>query len=150
VKNTPPRLTAKLPECQLSLNSLGIYDLSAFFVDDDGNALTMTAASSFAGGKAMNLPSGILTLPNWSTVAMAPTQMTEIGLYLITVTVSDSLAKVSSSFQISVSNTPPYFVSAVPEDFTMRFNNTYVFSIPVFKDNEGHAVEISLDSIPAG
>jgi hypothetical protein len=41
-------------------------------------------------------------------------------------------------------------VSAVPEEFTMRFNNTYVLSIPLFKDNEGHAVTISLDSIPAG
>ena len=150
VKNTPPRLTAKLPDSQLSLNSIGSYDLSAFFEDDDGNALTMTATSSFAGGKATSLPSGILTLPNWSTVAIAPSHMTEIGLYLITVTVSDSLAEVSSAFHISVSNTPPYFVSAVPDDFTMRFNNTYVFSIPVFKDNEGHAVTISLDSIPAG
>ena len=98
----------------------------------------------------MSLPSGILTLPYWSTVAIAPTQMTEMGLYLITVTVSDSLAQASSSFQISVTNTPPYFVSEVPEDFTMRFNNTYVFSIPVFKDNEGHAVTVSLDSVPAG
>ena len=114
MKNTPPRFTATLPDYQLSLNSVGSYDLSAFFVDDDGNALTMTAKSSFAGGSPVSLPSGILTLPNSSTVAIAPTQMTEMGLYLITVTVSDSLAKVSSSFQISVSNTPPYFVSAVP------------------------------------
>ena len=98
----------------------------------------------------MSLPSGILTLPNESKIGIAPTQMTEIGIYLITVTVSDSLAQASNSFQISVTNTPPYFVSAVPEDFTMRFNNTYVLSIPVFKDNEGHAVTISLDSIPAG
>jgi len=51
VKNTPPRFTAAtLPSYQLSLNSIGSYDLSSFFVDDDGNALTMTATSSFAGG----------------------------------------------------------------------------------------------------
>jgi hypothetical protein len=78
------------------VNSKGSYDLLRFFVDDDGNPLTMTATSSFAGGAALTLPAGILTLPTWSTVAIAPTQMAEIGIYLITVTVSDSLAAESS------------------------------------------------------
>jgi hypothetical protein len=32
----------------------------------------------------------------------------------------------------------------------MRFNNTYNFSIPEFKDDEGHDVRVLLDSIPAG
>ena len=76
--------------------------------------------------------------------------MTEMGLYLITVTVSDSLAKVSTSFKISVANTPPYFVSTVPADFTMRFNSTFDFSIPKFQDDEGHGVTVILDSIPSG
>ena len=150
VANTPPRFTGTLPSHTLSVNSLGSYDLSALFVDDDGNPLTMTATSSFAGASALTLPAGILTLPTWSTVAIAPSQMTELGIYLITVTVSDSLATATSSFKISVINTPPFFVSTVPEDFTMRFNNTYVFFIPKFKDNEGHAVTVVLDSIPAG
>ena len=132
------------------MNSLASWDLSSFFLDDDGNPLTMTATSSFAGGPALVLPSGNLTLPTWSTVAIAPTQMREIGNYFINVTVSDSLATVSSTFQISVMNTPPYFLKTVPEDFTMRFNNTYVFFIPKFKDNEGHAVTVVIDSIPAG
>ena len=68
-----------------------------------------------------------MKLPNWSTIEIAPTQMAEIGDYLITVTVSDTLAEVSSSFYISVINTPPYFLSAVPEDFTMKFNTTYEY-----------------------
>jgi hypothetical protein len=76
--------------------------------------------------------------------------MTELGDYLITVTVSDSLAEVSSSFKISVFNTPPYFLSKVPADFTMIFNNTYVFSIPEFKDDERNQVTAVIDSIPAG
>ena len=150
VTNIPPRFIGTLPNQTLPVNSIGSYDLSAFFVDDDGNPLTMTATSSFAGGSALNLPVGILTLPNWSTVAIEPTLMSELGIYLINVTVSDSIAAVSSSFRISVFNTPPYFLSKVPADFTMRFNNTYVMFIPKFKDNEGHAVTVILDSIPAG
>ena len=88
----------------------------------------MTAKSSFAGNTAMSLPiRTLMTLSNWSTIEIAPTQIAEIGDYLITVAVSDSLAAVSSSFQISVINTPPYFLSAVPEDFTMKFNTTYEY-----------------------
>jgi hypothetical protein len=120
-------------------------------VDDDKNPLNMTATSSFAGGPPLSLPAGtLLTLPTWSTVAIAPTQMTELGDYLITVTVSDSLAEVSSSFKISVFNTPPYFLAKVPADFTMIFNSTYVFSIPEFKDDEKHSVTVVIDSIPSG
>jgi hypothetical protein len=49
VSNTPPRFIATLPNKILSVNSKGSYDLSSFFVDDDGNSLTMTASSSYAG-----------------------------------------------------------------------------------------------------
>jgi hypothetical protein len=49
VPNTPPRFTKTLPDKLLRVNSLGNYDLSDSFVDDDGNPLTMTARSSFAG-----------------------------------------------------------------------------------------------------
>ena len=41
-------------------------------------------------------------------------------------------------------------MSVVPEDFTMKFNTTYEYYIPQFSDNEGHAVTVILDSIPAG
>jgi hypothetical protein len=89
VSNTPPRFKGTLPSHILSVNSIGSYDLSAFFIDDDGNPLTMTATSSFAGGPTLTLPAGILTLPTWSTVAIAPTLMTEMGIYLISVRVTD-------------------------------------------------------------
>jgi hypothetical protein len=154
VSNNPPRFTvapASLPNKIVSVNSLGSYNLLPFFVDDDGNPLTMTATSSFAGDSALSLPVGaLLTLPNWSTVAIAPTQMIEIGDYLITVSVSDTLATVSSSFTISVINTPPYFVNTVPADFTMKFNNSYNYFIPKFSDKEGHDVTVLVDSIPTG
>jgi hypothetical protein len=133
------------------VNSLGSYDLSSFFVDDDGNPLTMTATSSFEGAAALSLPEGtLLTLPTWSSVAIAPTLMEEIGIYLITVTISDSLATASSTFEITVYNTAPYFVSKLPADFTMKFNISYNYFIPKFSDKEGHDVTVLVDSIPSG
>jgi hypothetical protein len=78
------------------VNSNRSYDLSPFFVDDDGNPITMTVTSSFEGGSAVSLPAGILTLPNLFTIAIAPTKMEELGVYLITVRVSDLLEETSS------------------------------------------------------
>ena len=60
----------------------------------------MTATSTFAGGSAVSLPAGILTLPHRLKIAIAPTKMEEIGVYLITVTVSNSFGIDSSSFKI--------------------------------------------------
>jgi hypothetical protein len=150
ITNASPRLISTPLAVNAPLNSITFIDLSTNFKDDDDDPMTLTAIYSFNGGSWVTLPSGIMTLPNWLTVAIAPTQMIELGIYLITVTVSDSLAKVSSTFKISVSNTPPYFLSIVPADFTMRFNNTYVFFIPKFQDDEGNGVTVILDSIPAG
>jgi len=74
----------------------------------------------------------------------------DLGDYIVTIIVSDSIDSVSSSFSISVVNNPPYFVSAIPTDFTMRFNTTYVYFIPEYADKEGHAVTVLLDSQPPG
>jgi hypothetical protein len=47
-------------------------------------------------------------------------------------------------------NTAPFFVKEVPKDFTMKFNTTYTLYVPQFADNEGHAVSVTLESVPAG
>jgi hypothetical protein len=150
VANTPPRFTSTMPDRVVNLNGVGTYDLSTFFVDDDGNALTMSATSSFAGAAAASIPVGIITLVNWSTIEISPVLVGDLGSYVISVTISDSLATISTSFTISVVNTPPYFVSEIPKDFIMKFNNTFTYSIPFFQDDEGHAVTIILDSVPSG
>jgi hypothetical protein len=76
--------------------------------------------------------------------------MSDVGEYLVTVVVSDTLSSVSSSFKVQVVNTAPYFVKEVPKDFTMKFNTTYTLYVPKFTDNEGHAVSVLLDSVPTG
>jgi hypothetical protein len=36
----------------VQVTKLGNYNLSSYFIDDDGNPLTMTATSSFEGNSA--------------------------------------------------------------------------------------------------
>jgi hypothetical protein len=139
-----------MPDYQVPLNSIGSYDLSAHFTDDDGNPLTMTADVVFAGGMATPIPTGIMNQPAWSTLTITPTVMADLGTYLVTIYVTDSLASISGSFTIEVINTPPYFVSAEPADFIMKFNTTHVYYLPTYKDNEGHTVTVMINSVPAG
>lgn len=63
---------------------------------------------------------------------------------MIAVTVSDTIAEATRYFEIEVVNTPPYFVKRFRADFTMRFNNAYLFLIPEFKDDEKNAVTVLL------
>jgi hypothetical protein len=76
------------------------------------------------------MPWGIFTQPTSTSIALAPSLMTDLGEYLVTVVVSDTLAQASSSFKIHVVNTAPFFVKEVPKDFTMKFNTTYTLYIP--------------------
>jgi hypothetical protein len=68
VVNLPPRFTSTMPDRLIPLNSIGTYDLTTYFVDDDGNPLFVTATSSFAGATAIAIPTGILTQPAWATI----------------------------------------------------------------------------------
>jgi hypothetical protein len=63
-----------------------------------------------------------------------------LGLYLVNVCLSDGLASASKPLKINMANTPPFFVSEKPKDFTMNFNITHEFVIPPYKDNESHPV----------
>jgi hypothetical protein len=39
-------------------------DLSTYFIDDDGDPITLTATYSFNGGAATAIPGGIFTKPS--------------------------------------------------------------------------------------
>lgn len=77
-------------------------------------------------------------MPTWSSIQISPIGLGDIGDYVITVTISDTVATSSSTFMISIINTPPYFVDKFPGDLTMKFNNTFVYNVPNYADAEGH------------
>jgi hypothetical protein len=104
--------------------------LSPFFTDDDGNPLTVIATYQFNGVSPAIIPGGIFTQPTATSIGLAPSLLTDLGEYLVTVVVSDTLAQASSSFKINVVNTAPFFVKELPKDFTMKFNTTYTLYVP--------------------
>ena len=61
--------------------------LGSNFIDDDGDIITMTATSSFNGGSAVAVPTGIVTMPSSFTIDVASTSIADTGTYTITLTV---------------------------------------------------------------
>jgi large repetitive protein len=64
--------------------------LAGCFIDDDGDTMTMTATYSLNGGVAIPIPGGLFTLPNPFTIKATSVGLSDVGIYTISVTISDS------------------------------------------------------------
>jgi hypothetical protein len=54
--------------------------------------MTVTATYQFNGGSPAIIPGGIFTQPTGTSFALAPSLMSDLGDYVVTVVVSDTLA----------------------------------------------------------
>jgi hypothetical protein len=65
--------------------------LAGCFIDDEGDTMTMTAATySLNGGVAIPIPGGLFTLPSPFTIKATSVGLIDVGIYTISVTISDS------------------------------------------------------------
>ena len=88
--------------------------LSAYFTDDDADAITMSASYSLNGGAAISIPGGIFALLNPLTIVATSVGLADVGTYTISVSVSDSLSPVTTSYTMTVTNASPRLVSNPP------------------------------------
>jgi len=85
--------------------------LSAYFIDDDADSITMTATYSLNGGGAIPIPGGIFTVPSLLTIDATSVGLADVGAYTISVTISDSLSSVTTSYTLTITNASPRLVS---------------------------------------
>ena len=85
--------------------------LSAYFIDDDGDPITMTATYSLNGGAAMPIPGGIFTVPSLLTIDATSVGLVDVGTYTISVSVTDSLSTITTSYTLTITNASPRLVS---------------------------------------
>jgi hypothetical protein len=52
-----------------------------------------------------------------------PTSLSDVATYTISLTVSDSVKSVESSFEVTVSNTPPILIAAELPDQKLSLNS---------------------------
>lgn len=63
-------------------------------------------------------------------------------MHTFKVIISDSQYESYLPFDLEIYNTAPYFSQEVPVDQTMRLNNSLVYKLPHYKDDEGNPVTI--------
>jgi hypothetical protein len=86
--------------------------LSACFIDDDGDPITMTATYSLNGGAAISIPGGIFTVTSLLTIDATSVGLADVGDYTISVSISDSLSPVTTSYTLTITNASPRLVSS--------------------------------------
>jgi hypothetical protein len=112
VTNAAPRLLSAPPSPSIVHGNTISMPLSAYFVDDDADPLTMTATYSLNGGAAIAIPGGIFTVSSLLTIVATSTGLVDVGAYTISLSISDSLSAVTTSYTLSITNASPRLVSA--------------------------------------
>ena len=131
---TPPHLS-------LVHGNSYLIDLSANFVDDDSDIITIEATCSFNGGTAFALPSGIFTIPNQFIINVASTSIADTGTYSFTIKVSDPWPQsVTSTFTLAIKNVAPKAVIVPP-------NHSVVHSTSLLIDLTSNFADDDLDPI---
>ena len=85
--------------------------LAGYFIDDDGDTLTMTATYSLNDGSALPITVGLFSKPSHFTIDVTSAGLRDVGTYIISVIISDSQLTVSASFNLNITNASPRLIS---------------------------------------
>jgi hypothetical protein len=108
VTNAAPRVVSPpLPNLSVVHGKSISIPLAGSFIDDDGDTITMTATYSLNGVAGQKIPGGLFTLPTPFTIKATSSGLIDVGIYTISVEVSDSNFSVSDSFTLEVTNASP-------------------------------------------
>ena len=127
VPNRPPQAAGTIPEQMLSVGEAATVDLSSYFSDPDGDALSYTAASSNAAvaGVSMSGSSVVVT-------ALAR------GAATVTVTARDPQGLLAQQrFQVTVPNQAPEAMDAIPAQTVFAGRTASVDASLYFRDPDG-------------
>ena len=75
ITNAVPRVVSVPADVELVHGKSLSIPLTSNFVDNDGDLITMAATYSLNGGAAVNIPSGIFTLPSPFIIGVASTSI---------------------------------------------------------------------------
>ena len=115
--------------------------MTDYFDDEDDTIgyITLTATYSL-NGTVHNIPSsGVISMNNY-IVLINPKGPSEAGDYIVTLGISDGLASVSQTFNVSIPNSAPNFTCAYP-DIALPINSNVSFDFPATViDDDGNPI----------
>jgi large repetitive protein len=141
ITNAAPKVVTVPGDVSLVHGKSVTIPLASNFIDDDGDAITMTCTYTKSGGAAVKIPNGIFSVPSAFTIDVKSTSIADTGVYLITMIVSDGFPmSVTTSFSLSVTNAAPKVVS-VPGDVSLVHKSSLTFPLASkFIDDDGDAI----------
>jgi hypothetical protein len=105
--------------------------------------MTMTATYSLNGGAAKMIPGGLFTVPSPFTIKATSAGLVDVGLYTISVVVSDSKLSVTESFTLDVTNASPREIST-PLAVTAPQNKLTSMDLSIyFIDDDGDPMTLA-------
>ncbi len=127
VPNRPPQAVGTIPEQTLSVGEAATVELSSYFSDPDGDALSYTAASSSAGVAGVSVSGSSVVVTAFAR-----------GGVTVTVTARDPRGLVAQQrFQVTVPNRAPEAVDAVPARTVFAGQTASVDASAYFRDPDG-------------
>jgi hypothetical protein len=111
VTNSAPRISNPLPSHSIVHGKSISMPLAGYFIDDDGDTLTMTATYSLNGGSLQSIPGGLFTNSSIFTIDATSAGLSDVGTYTISLIISDSQLTVSASFTLNITNASPRLIS---------------------------------------
>ena len=144
ITNAAPRVISVPPSLTMKHATSLSIPLSSYFIDDDGDPITMEATYSLNGVAAVAIPGGIFSVPSPFTLDVTSNSIANTGVYTIRLTVKDQLpASVTQSFTINITNSVPKVVSIPPNK---SLNHSQSISIPLasyFTDDDGDLITMT-------
>ena len=134
--NRAPEPADSIPGQILNVGDTAALDLSSYFTDADGDALSYTAASSVAAVVSVSVSGSTLTIAGVAA-----------GSASVTVTATDSAGlSAAQTFEATVPNRAPEAAGAI-EDRTMLVGDTARLDLsPYFADPDGDALSYAASS----
>jgi len=144
VTNSAPILVNNTPSHSIVHGKSISINLTDYFKDEDNDTLTMTATYSKNGGAVMTVPEGIFTKPAEFLIDVNSVGLVDVGIYTISLSVSDSLLTVNASFTLTITNERPRLNSThLPAITAPQYNLTKIDLISFFIDEDGDSMTLT-------
>ena len=114
------------------------------FVDSDGDALTMTAMYTLNGGSPLPIPGGIFSKPAPFRINVTSVGSSDVGIYTISVIMSDSQLAVTASFTLNITNAIPRLNSTLQNINAPLNEATIIDLMSNFTDDDGDPMTLTV------
>ena len=139
VSNRAPEPRDSIPDQALHAGEQVTLDLSPYFSDPDGDALTYTAASSAAAVESVSVSGTALTVTGVA-----------VGSAWVTVSASDPAGQAATqSFEVTVSNRAPEPRDSIPDQALHAGEQVTIDLSPYFRDPDGDVLTYAAASSAA-